>query len=114
MKKYLLFTILFSLVLLPSVSASPDFSHPVLKKAQEQLYFKIDQKTKKILLDENSKKTINQKKENLSNILLSIDASWKKRDKIALKEQAKLFRDSYKETVRFIQDIEKTGISSTV
>lgn len=62
MKKNLLFLVLFFLSLLQGVFAAPSFSHPVLEKAYEQVNLRIDQKAGKLLLDENSRKNIEQRK----------------------------------------------------
>ena len=109
MKKNLLLLSLFPLTLLSYAYAAPSLSHPLLQKASEQVNVRIDQKTSKIILDENSKKSINEKKERLSQILVAIDGALKNRDKTKLKEQAKLFRDGYKELTSFVGNLEKTN-----
>jgi len=104
MKKYL-FAFFFSLILLPSVFAASSFSHPVLQKVYEQVNLSITQKTDKITLDENSRVIITQKKEQLVGILVAIDNAVKKRDKWTIILQVKLFREKYKETIDYIQNI---------
>lgn len=106
-KTLLLFISSFFPFVVSGVSAAPNFSHPILAKAYEQVNLKIEQKAGKIFLDENSKKSIEQKKENLAGILASIDEAIKRHDKIRIKEQARLFRGGYKEAMDFIQNIEK-------
>lgn len=108
MKKNLLFLTLFFLSLFQGVFAAPSFSHPVLGKAYEQVNLRIDQKTSKLLLDENSRKNIEQRKIQLWEILVSIDIAFGKHNAVKFKEQAKLFRDLYKGTMIFIQDLQNT------
>lgn len=114
MKKYLLSLPLFFLAFVNSVHAAPVFSHPILEKANEQIVLRIEQKTRSITLDENSKKSIEQKKKHLSEILVSVDEAFRKHDKTRFKEQAKLFRDGYKETMLFIQNLTNTSVSSNI
>ncbi len=113
MKKNI-FTFAFCLILSISTvfAATPNFSSPILTKAYEQINLRIDQKINKIILDENGKKTLEQKKTKLSDILIAIDKAFQKKDKTALKTQVKLFRDTYKETLSFVANLENTNISS--
>jgi rare lipoprotein A (peptidoglycan hydrolase) len=104
MKKHLLFISLFSLASLPCVHATPSFSQPILGKANEQINLRIEQKISQMALTENPKKSIEQKKERLSEILISIDTAFQSHDTVKLREQVKLFRDGYKETMDFIQN----------
>ncbi|MDD5198011.1 MAG: CAP domain-containing protein [Candidatus Gracilibacteria bacterium] len=110
MKKNLFFLSLFFLSLLQGVSATPSFSHPVLGKAYEQVNLRIEQKASKMILDENSKKNVEERKVRLGEILVSIDTAFKKRDTAKLKEQAKLFRDGYRETIIFIQNLKNLTV----
>ena len=108
MKKNILILSVFSFVLLvPIVYATPSFSHPVLGKAYIQLSLKIEREIHTTPLDEVSKKTVDQKKERLASLLQSIDEALKKRDKRAMKEQAKLFRSEWKALLQFIQNQQK-------
>lgn len=113
MKKSL-FTFTFCLVLSVSTvfAATPSFSSPILTKAYEQINLRIDQKISKIILDENGKKTIEQKKSKLSDILVAIDKAFQKKDKTVMMEQIRLFRNTYKETMGLVTNLESTNISS--
>lgn len=112
MKKYLQSIVLFLCILFPSAYATPIFSHPVLQKANDLISVKVEQKTSNIILDENSRKTIEQKKENLTQILISIDQAFQKKDKVTLKAQAILFRNGYKELILFIQNLTSVSVAS--
>lgn len=114
MKKYFILLSLFSLAFFPCAQAAPSFSQPVLKQAYEQVNVRIEQKASKINLDEASRKSIEQRKAKLWEILVSIDRAFKKRDTVKFKEQAKLFRDGYKEAIIFIQNIENLNILANV
>lgn len=105
MIKNLLSILFVSLVFLPHAYAAPTFSHPVLQKAYEQVNIRIDRQTDNIILDEGSKKGVEQKKAELSRILVSIDGAFRAHNKTELKKQAKLFRDTYKETIAFLQSV---------
>lgn len=113
MKKNLFLLLSFSLAFLPGVYAAPSFSENVLQKAYEQVQYRIDQKVRAVVLDESSKKIIEAKKQNLTNILVSIDTAFRERDKAKLREQVKLFRDSYKEALYFIQNSKNNQQTST-
>ena len=113
MKKNL-FTFVFCLIFSVSTvfAATPSFSSPILTRAYEQINLQIDQKISKIILDENGKKTVEQKKTKLSDILVAIDKAFQKKDKAALTEQIRLFRSTYKETMSLVANLENTNISS--
>lgn len=85
MKKNLFLLLLFfSLSLLESVYAAPTFSENVLQKAYEQVQRRIDQKISTVILDDRSKKIIEEKKQNLTNILVSIDTAFREHNRAKL------------------------------
>lgn len=91
--------------------AAPSFSEPILQKASEQVELRIDKQAAKTILDENSKKIVEEKKTELMKILLSIDSAFQKKDKAKFREQARLFRAGYQETMRFVQNPRVSDVS---
>lgn len=108
MKKYFLSFSLLSFFFIPYIYAAPSFSSPILGESYRQVNIRIDQKTSKISLNTDAKKSIEQKKEQLSNTLVAIDKAFQKRNKIELNKQAKIFRNEWKEILAFIGNLEKT------
>jgi hypothetical protein len=114
MKKYFFLLSFFSLFLVSYAYATPSFTSPVLGKAYEQVNLRIDQKTSKITLDADVKKSIEQKKEQLSGALVAIDKAFRTHNKTELSKQAKIFRDEWKDLLIFIGNLEKTNNSVQV
>lgn len=104
MKKFIAF---FLLCLTQIVyAATPTFSHPVLRSAYAAISFRIDAQTRNKVLDTTTKSTIEQKKSSLTNLLLSIDASVKKKDKVAAVRQIKDFKATYKGLIEYIASVQ--------
>lgn len=103
MKNYLLSFSLASVVFVSSVHAAPNFSNATLQKAYEQVNIRITQKTDAMILDKSSQTNIEQKKEKLFQALLVIDDALQNRNKPKIREQVRIFRDTYRETLVFIQ-----------
>lgn len=110
MSKKIIIASILSFILFSQGYAAPTFSHPVLQRAYDQVNARIDARIAKVILDENSKKTIETKKVDLANMLSVIDAAVKAKDKAKIREEAKLFLAKYKETFTFIQGLEKGDI----
>lgn len=107
MKKYFLSFSLLSFLFIPYIYAAPSFSSPILGEAYRQVNIRIDQKASKISLNTDVKKSIEQKKEQLSNTLVAIDKAFQKRNKTELSKQARVFRNEWKEILAFIGNLEK-------
>lgn len=106
MKKIIAFILLCLVQTISIASAAPTFSHPVLRSAYAAINFRVDAQTRNIVLDDTTKSTIEQKKNTLTDILLSIDASVKKKDKVAAVKQIRDFKATYKSLVEYITSVQ--------
>jgi hypothetical protein len=85
------------------VFATSDFSSPIIKKTYEQVNNRINAASKSLLLDENARSYVEQKKVYLREILITIDQAIIAKNKTTLQTQVGLFRLKFKETIKSIQ-----------
>lgn len=102
MKKFIVFLLLCITQITSATGTTPTFSHPVLRSAYSAINFRVDAQIKNLVLDDATRNTIEQKKSDIANILLSIDASVKKKDKVAAVRQIKDFKATYKGLIEYI------------
>ncbi len=110
MKKIIAFFLLCIAQVTYAVSTVPTFSHPVLRSAYTAINFRIDKQIKNIVLDDASRNTIEQKKSDITDILLSIDASVKRKDKATAVKQIRSFKANYKSLVEYIASVQTKKI----
>lgn len=106
MKKFIVFLLLCVIQIASAMSTTPTFSHPVLQSAYSAINFRIDTQVRNIVLDDATRNTIEQKKSDIADILLLIDASVKKKDKVAAVRQVKAFKEAYKSLVAYIASVQ--------
>lgn len=110
MKKFIVFLLLCVTQITSATSTTPTFSHPVLRSAYSAINFRVDAQIKNLVLDDDTRNMIEQKKSDIADILFSIDVSVKRRDRVAAVRQIKAFKETYKSLVAYIASIQTNKI----
>ena len=102
MKKGILALLCIIFTIPSSLYAAPSFTEPTLSRAYNEVQKRIQEKSQKIVLDENAKLLLEKKQESLTEALTGLDTAWQKKDKIAIRNHIGHVRERYKDIIRFL------------